>query len=132
MSADYLADIRRFMSSLDDSLKELITFRPLALRPVEIADLLDKLQGMYDISASLPETDVILIGSNVRLINMLDFCELSFQMMLPKDSDPAQGKITVLSPLGSKLLGRHRGETINIFYGNRMNRFRIISVDQKP
>jgi len=131
MSADFLADIRRFMSSLGDSPKELISFRPLALRPVEIANLLDKLQGIYDMPATLPETDIILIGSNVRLINMLDYYEMSFQVTLPQDSDPAQGKITVLSPLGSKLLGRHKGETFNIFYGNRMNRFRIISVEQK-
>ena len=132
MNADYLADIRHFMSSLDGCSHELVTFRPLALRPVDIANLLDTLQGIYDVPASSPESDTVMIGSRVNVINMLDFCEMSFQIMLPQDSDPAQGKITVLSPLGSRLLGRRRGDTLNIFYGNRMNRFRITSIEQQP
>ena len=132
MCVEFLADIRRFILSLDECPKELITFRPLALRPVEIANLLQKLEKIYGDTDSIPESDVAMIGSDVSVLDMLDFREMNFQITLPQDSDPALGRITVLSPLGSKLIGRREGETINVFYGNRMNRFRLMSIKNDP
>jgi transcription elongation GreA/GreB family factor len=132
MNAEYLADIRDFISTFKNSAEPINFFRPITLRPVELASLLEKLEGIYD-EPKLPlKKNVVLIGSKVVILDMFDYTEMSLIISLPDDSDPSKGKISVLSPLGSSLLGRERGETFAIFYGNRMNRFRITSIDQQP
>jgi len=132
MHPEFLTDIRNFISIFKNSGEHINVFKPITLRPVELASLLEKLEGIYD-EPKLPlETNVVLIGSKVVILDMFDYTEMSVVISLPDDSDPSQGKISILSPLGSSLLGRKRGETFAIFCGNRMNRFRIISIDQQP
>ena len=105
------------------------TFYPLTLSPVEIANVIDKLQGIYASPTDTPhDGNTVSIESSINLIDMLDDSETTITVVLPGDSDPSQGKISVLSPLGSALLGKKHGETITFFVGNRVNRFRILAV----
>jgi hypothetical protein len=125
-------DVRQFISWLKDDYEKFVSFRPVTLRPVELASLLEKLQGIYDVPTRLVTDCTVLVGSKVSLMNMQDFSEASFLVTLPQDSDPAEGKISVLSPLGSALLGQRRGEIISLFLGNTKSPFCLISVNQNP
>lgn len=100
------------------------TFYPLTLSPVEIANVIDKLQGIHDPPVDEPNRgNTVLVEPNINLIDMLDDSETTITVVLPVDSDPSQGKISILSPLDSALLGKKHGDTITFFVGNRMNRF---------
>jgi len=129
MNIKYLSDIRNFIGKLMDPVERNKTFYPLTLSPVEIANVIDKLQGIYDSPTDTPhDGNTVSIESSINLIDMLDDSETTITVVLPGDSDPSQGKISVLSPLGSALLGKKHGETITFFVGNRMNRFQILAV----
>lgn len=132
MNTNKGVDVRQFISWLKDDYEKFVSFRPVTLRPVELASLLEKLQGIYDVPTRLVTDCTVLVGSKVGLMNMQDYSEASFLVTLPQDSDPAEGKISVLSPLGSALLGQRRGEIISLFLGNTKSPFCLISVNQNP
>lgn len=125
-------DVRRFIAWLKDDYSKLVEFRPITIRPVELASLLEKLEGIYDVPVNRASSSTVLVGTKIGLMNMNDFTEASIVISLPKESNPAEGKISVLSPLGSTLIGRNRGEVIKLCLGNSENMFCIISVDQNP
>lgn len=129
MNIKYLSDIRNFIGKLIDPVERNKTFYSLTLSPIEIANVIDKLEGIYDSPPNTPrDGNIVAIESSISLIDMLDDSETTITVVLPGDSDPSQGKISVLSPLGSALLGKKHGETITFFVGNRMNRFQILAV----
>jgi transcription elongation GreA/GreB family factor len=125
-------DVRQFIAWLKDDYSKLVEFRPITIRPVELASLLEKLEGIYDVPVNRASSSTVLVGTKIGLMNMNDFTEASIVISLPKESNPAEGKISVLSPLGSTLIGRNRGEVIKLCLGNSENMFCIISVDQNP
>jgi len=132
VNTEFFVDVRQFISSLKDEFESIVAFRPITLRPVELAGLLEKLQGIYDLPTRKISDCTVLLGSKVGLMSMQDFTELSIFVTLPQHSDPALGKISVLSPLGSALLGLKKGETVSLFFGNTESLFCVISVDQNP
>lgn len=127
MNIEFLSEIRSFIEKLSAPSEQMKIFNPLTLRPVEIASVTEKLQGIYDAPAHNSDDNTVLIGSNITLIDVIDHSEMMISIVLPHDSDPSQGKISVLSPLGSTLIGAKKGETVTIFVGNRMSRFRVAS-----
>ncbi|MFT6579349.1 MAG: transcription elongation GreA/GreB family factor [Zhongshania sp.] len=132
MDTELFVDVRRFIAWLKDDYSKLVEFRPITIRPVELASLLEKLEGIYDVPVNRASSSTVLVGTKIGLMNMNDFTEASIVISLPKESNPAEGKISVLSPLGSTLIGRNRGEVIKLCLGNSENMFCIISVDQNP
>ncbi|WP_269621274.1 GreA/GreB family elongation factor [Zhongshania sp. BJYM1] len=132
MNTEIFVEVRRFISWLKDDYSKMVEFRPITLRPIELASLLDKLEGIYDVPVKRASSFTVLIGAKVGLMNMNDFTEASIVISLPSESNPAEGKISVLSPLGSTLIGRNRGEVIKLCLGNSENMFCIISVVQNP
>ncbi|WP_339674884.1 GreA/GreB family elongation factor [uncultured Zhongshania sp.] len=132
MNTELFVDVRRFIAWLKDDYSKLVEFRPITIRPVELASLLEKLEGIYDVPVNRASSSTVLVGTKIGLMNMNDFTEASIVISLPKESNPAEGKISVLSPLGSTLIGRNRGEVIKLCLGNSENMFCIISVDQNP
>lgn len=132
MNTEMYVDVRQFIAWLKDDYSKLVEFRPITIRPVELASLLEKLEGIYDVPVNRASSSTVLVGTKIGLMNMNDFTEASIVISLPKESNPAEGKISVLSPLGSTLIGRNRGEVIKLCLGNSENMFCIISVDQNP
>jgi transcription elongation GreA/GreB family factor len=132
VDTELFVDVRRFIAWLKDDYSKLVEFRPITIRPVELASLLEKLEGIYDVPVNRASSSTVLVGTKIGLMNMNDFTEASIVISLPKESNPAEGKISVLSPLGSTLIGRNRGEVIKLCLGNSENMFCIISVDQNP
>tara|TARA_R110000782_G_scaffold138337_3_gene230949 strand:- start:847 stop:1245 length:399 start_codon:yes stop_codon:yes gene_type:complete len=132
VNTELFVDVRRFIAWLKDDYSKLVEFRPITIRPVELASLLEKLEGIYDVPVNRASSSTVLVGTKIGLMNMNDFTEASIVISLPKESNPAEGKISVLSPLGSTLIGRNRGEVIKLCLGNSENMFCIISVDQNP
>lgn len=128
MTLQKYGEVRRFISQLDSDFEKVTCFRPITLRPVEVASLLDKLQGIYDSENVSVDPSVAAVGSELKLLNMEDYSECSFILNLPQNANPDIGSISVLSPLGSSLIGRKKGEIVTIYLGNNLSRFCIVSV----
>lgn len=130
MNFPSLEAVREFTGFLKDPEERLRRFCPLTLKPWDLSRLLDKMEGIYDLPAERIPANTVLIGSRVLLVDLLDFSEREFEVVLPEYSDPGEGRVSVLSPLGASALGLEYGETFCVWIGNRIARYRIKAISQ--
>ena len=57
--------------------------------------------------------DLVTMNSKFQFLNLQDDKEMTISLVYPSDSNFAEGKISVLAPLGSALLGLRVGQSIN-------------------
>ena len=62
-------------------------------------------------STNIPD-NVVTMNSTVRLKDMDTNEEFTFKIVFPSDADMEQGKISVLSPVGTALLGYKVGDRV--------------------
>ena len=62
-------------------------------------------------SEDIPK-DVITMNSKVSLIDLESMKELVYTLVFPEDADSLSGKISVLAPVGTALLGYRVGDVI--------------------
>ena len=55
--------------------------------------------------------DVITLNSTARLIDQDTDEEMVYTLVFPEDADPSQGKISILAPIGTAMLGYKVGDT---------------------
>lgn len=69
------------------------------------------------------------IGSTVRLYDVDFDEELVYQILGSNESDPANGKISNNSPVGSALLGHRKGETVSVKLEHGILEYKILDVE---
>lgn len=84
----------------------------LYLTPTELADVVEKLEGLDAINDA--DMDKAHIGKVVELLDMYEGNMVSFELVLPEHNDPTQGRLSILSPIGSAILGRTAGEIVRV------------------
>ena len=74
------------------------------------------------------EKDTVQIGSKVK-IKDIEFDEIfEYSIVGATEADPVAGKISNLSPLGSELLGKKKGEKINVTSPGGIVAYEILEV----
>lgn len=73
--------------------------------------------------------DTIQIGSKVKLKDLEFDEELDYSIVGATEADPVAGKISNLSPLGSELLGKKKGITINVSSPGGNVKYEILEVN---
>lgn len=81
----------------------------------------DKIQG-----------DVVTMNSRVRLEDLDGGEEYVFQVVYPSDADLEEGKISVLAPIGTALLGYRVGDVISWKVPCGKRKFRIRELLYQP
>jgi transcription elongation GreA/GreB family factor len=71
----------------------------------------------------------VLPGSKVTLFDTELQEEVIFDLVSPEESDPANAKLSFLSPLGSALLGRNKGDVVDVQVFGRSEVFLLIRID---
>ena len=66
--------------------------------------------------------DIVRVGSFVRFRN-IEGEERTMRVVLPEEADPARSRISVLSPLGTALLGLRPGQSITWLDGDGQKQF---------
>jgi len=66
-------------------------------------------------------SDVITMNSTVALQDLDTGDEETYTLVFPEDSDPGQGKVSILAPIGTAMLGYKVGDTFewNVPAGKR-------------
>lgn len=91
---------------------------------------LDRASVLSD--AEVPH-DLITMNSTVRYLNLQDNKESTITLVYPKDANSSEGKISVLAPLGSALIGLRVGQEINwMFPDGKTKTLRILEVTYQP
>ncbi|MGD8984633.1 MAG: transcription elongation factor GreA [Desulfobacteraceae bacterium] len=73
-------------------------------------------------------TDRIVFGRTVRLYNLQTDEEITYQLLGPYESDPENGKISVISPLGQALIGKEIGDEISVTTPGGVQEFEILEI----
>ncbi|HEU5122533.1 MAG TPA: nucleoside diphosphate kinase regulator [Verrucomicrobiae bacterium] len=78
------------------------------------AENLQRLAGELDRARILPPeempSDVVALGSTVELEDLEDNEISTYTLVLPHEADASQGRISVLAPLGTGMLGFREGD----------------------
>ena len=80
----------------------------------EIREMEDILLTCQIINKQEGSSDVVQIGSQVKLYDEEFDEELEYKILGSTESDPAHGIISNISPVGSALLGKKKGDVINV------------------
>lgn len=80
----------------------------------DIVQLENELRNAKVIDEASIDTSAVGVGAVVKLKNVDNDMELSFQIVGSAETDPVQGKISNESPVGRALLGHRVGETVDV------------------
>jgi regulator of nucleoside diphosphate kinase len=76
--------------------------------------------------------DVVTMHSQVRIQNLESGEERVFTLVYPRATDLARGKISVLSPLGTAMLGYRVGDIVDWPIPDGVRRLKIVNIEYQP
>jgi len=76
--------------------------------------------------------DSIRLNSQVKVRELTTNKEMEFCIVMPAFADIKQNKISVLTPMGSALIGLCKGETVEWKMPAGMKKFEVLDVTQLP
>ena len=102
----------------------------------QVCEYLDRLEEELDRAEivtpqSIPH-DVITMRSRVRLRDLVSGQEMVYSLVFPNEADLRQGKISILAPIGTAMLGSQAGEIIEWDVPAGLKRFKVEEVLYQP
>lgn len=75
-------------------------------------------------------TDKVTIGSKVRLLDMEYNEEVVYSIVGSTEADPSRFKISNESPVGSALMGKKKGSTVEVSVPDGLLKFKILKIEK--
>lgn len=100
------------------------------LNEKRISELEDKLASAQIIDEDQMSSDEVLVGATVKLQDTKTLKELTYTLVAEEEADYSQGKISVSSPVGSGLLNRREGETVEIKVPAGILKYKILKISR--
>ena len=96
-----------------------------------------ELESLLDTAAIVPsdtiDADVVTMNSAVVLESRPSGERTTLTLVYPKDVDPDQSRVSVLSPVGRALIGAHVGDLIRVLVpGHGEREFRVAELIYQP
>ena len=82
-------------------------------------------------TADIPP-EVVTMNSRLRLRDLDSGKDMVFTLVFPSDADTEQGKVSILAPLGTAVLGFRRGDTFEWNMPGRVRRLQVEEVIYQP
>lgn len=73
-------------------------------------------------------TDVVTVGSKVRVVDLEYGDEEEYEIVGAAESDPTEGRISNESPIGEALLGKHVGDEVEAQVPNGTVRLKVLGI----
>lgn len=99
-----------------------------ALIEAEISEMEDILLNCEIIKKKDVNIDAVSIGSSVKLYDEEFDEEVTYKILGSTESDPLNGIISNVSPVGSALLGHKKGETVTVNMQSGAIRYKILDI----
>ena len=94
-------------------------------RIVQIESMLKHAKGIDEDDVS---TDVVTLGSKVQLLD-LEFNEVvDYQIVGSTETDPSACKISNESPVGKELMGKEKGEIVEVSVPDGVVKYKIVNI----
>lgn len=99
-------------------------------------EYLQKLQEELDYGKIVPSTripkDVITMNSRARLVDQDTKAVQEFTLVFPEDADVAKGKISILAPIGTAMLGYRVGDVFEWDVPAGRRRLKVEEITYQP
>ena len=92
---------------------------------IEMPKLQDQL-ARAQVIAFDANSDTIKFGATVTAKNLKTKRDIVYQLVSPEEADALNGKISFKSPIGAELMGKKRGDEIEVKTPKGVNKFQII------
>ena len=83
-----------------------------AKNEARIKELEELLENAVILDESSIDTNVISLGSNVKVFDKTLNLEIVYDLVGSNESNPAEGKISDQSPIGAALIGKREGDNV--------------------
>ncbi len=93
-----------------------------------LATLEERLRSARVIEASEITADVVSIGSTVRLRDVDANKTFEYQIVGSAEANPAESKLSNESPVGKAIMGRKKGETVEVAAPRGALKFKILDI----
>ncbi len=93
-----------------------------------IATLEERLRNAKVIEAAEVSTDVVSVGSLVRLRDVDAKQTFEYHIVGSAEADPAANKVSNESPVGKAILGRKKGEVVEVTAPRGALKFKILDI----
>ncbi len=80
------------------------------------------------IEISNEPAEKIIFGSTVDLKNLVNNQTVTYQLVGPYESNPEDGKISIISPLGKALIGNEEGDYVKLKTPGGVQEFEILEI----
>ena len=97
----------------------------------KIAKLEDDLANARIVDETKLDISKVLILSRVKIKNAANRAVMIYQLVSENEADIKAGKISVDSPIGKGLLGKRKGDVVEIEVPNGKMKFEIIEISRK-
>jgi regulator of nucleoside diphosphate kinase len=98
----------------------------------ELQDLTQEIERGAEVQPHEIPPDVVTMNSSVRVTDLEDGTSHVYTIVFPGDVDYDKGKISILAPLGTALLGYHVGDVVNWRMPRGMRQLRIDEIIYQP
>lgn len=120
------------LNRLTELLEVGLTFRGNSNENHHLDDLKGELDRAHIVQPKDIPPDVVTMNSRVRLTDMTRGDELIYTLVFPRDADAGTGKISVLAPVGTAILGYRVGDMIEWQVPAGKRRLKIEEVLYQP
>ena len=96
----------------------------------ELKDLIENAEIVDNMELDAPK-DTVTLGSIVRVRDLEDGFEESFEIVGSQEANPREGRISDDSPVGKGLHGHRAGETVTITAPAGELKFKILSLENR-
>lgn len=124
-----IADHLEYAKKLGD-LSENAEYHQAREDQAEVEDRINRLENLLKNATITGATrsDVITVGSTVRLVKDGDNKSHLFTIVGSEEADMSHGKVSNMSPMGSALLGHKEGDSIDVQTPKGMVRYKVAAI----
>jgi regulator of nucleoside diphosphate kinase len=97
-----------------------------------VAKLEDQLEYAEVVASDDIPPDVITMRSKIKLKDLDTDEEKVYSIVFPSEADFDEGKISILAPLATALIGYKRGDTVEFEAPSRLRRLLILDILYQP
>lgn len=80
----------------------------------KISELEDKIARAHIIEADTSHSETVIFGATVTVLDSTAGKTLDYQLVGPEDVDVMRNRISIHSPIGKALVGKRRGDTVEV------------------
>ena len=90
-----------------------------------IAQVMQRMEEVDSIDISKLPTDRVAYGSTVVLYDLEKEEKVTYKLLTSEESDPENGQISTVSPIGQALIGKEEGDEVKVKTPNGWRSFEI-------